>query len=112
MCQYDISHCMVHKQTAGPIEDYLSFRSHIDEEIKRLKELHGPDITCRPGCMVCCVNLTVFPVEFFTIQEELGKTNIKHGDLHFDESAPCGFLNEEGLCRIYPFRPIICRTHG
>jgi Fe-S-cluster containining protein len=94
------------------IEEYRKFRSQIDEKVKRLEQLHGSDITCRPGCAVCCINLTVFPVEFFAILEDIRKTDPPRDEFLFDESAPCGFLNEKGLCRIYPFRPIICRTHG
>jgi Fe-S-cluster containining protein len=94
-----------------PIDEYRNLRSRIDEEIKKLEGLHGGDITCHPGCKACCVNLTVFPVEFFAILEDLKKTHVIQTDLLFDEYAPCGFLHV-GLCRIYPFRPIICRTHG
>jgi len=103
---------MAHNQTMDLIEEYRSLRSRIDEEIRKLEGLHGPDITCHQGCAACCVNLTVFPVEFFAILEDLKKTHVLKKDFLFDESAPCGFLNEEVLCRIYPFRPIICRTHG
>jgi len=103
---------MGNKSLVNPIEEYHNLRSHIDEEIKKLEELHGGDITCHPGCSACCVNLTVFPVEFFAILEDLKETHTLKKDFLFDESAPCGFSNEEGLCRIYPFRPIICRTHG
>ncbi len=27
-------------------------------------------------------------------------------------SSPCVFLDKEGACTIYPYRPLICRTHG
>ena len=94
-----------------PIEGYRNLRLRIDEEIRRLEELHSTDITCHPGCASCCVNLTVFPIEFFAILEDLKKTHMIQTDLLFDESALCGFLHE-GLCQIYQFRPIICRTHG
>lgn len=103
---------MANKQETNPIAEYRNLRSEIDEEIKRLEELHGTDITCHPGCTACCVNLTVFPVEFFAILEDLKEAGSLNSNLRFEETVPCGFLNEQGLCRIYPFRPIICRTHG
>ncbi len=28
------------------------------------------------------------------------------------EEEPCTFLDAAGRCRIYPVRPVICRTHG
>jgi Fe-S-cluster containining protein len=100
------------KQIVGePDKEYRNLRSRIDEEIERLEGLHGQDITCRPGCAACCINLTVFPVEFFAILEDLEETHTLKKDFIFDESAPCGFLHG-GLCQIYLFRPIICRTHG
>jgi uncharacterized protein len=102
---------MGNKAIVNQTEEYRKLRSRIDVEIKRLEELHGSDITCHPGCATCCINLTVFPVEFFTILEDLKKTDLKREDFIFDDSTACGFLHEE-LCRIYPFRPIICRTHG
>jgi uncharacterized protein len=103
---------MINELTTDPIEEYRSLRSRIDEEIRKLEGLHGADMTCHKGCAACCVNLTVFPVEFFAILEDLKEAHVPKKHLLFDESAPCGFLNEEGMCRIYPFRPIICRTHG
>ncbi len=103
---------MAYEQTKNPIEEYRKLRLNIDKEIKRLEELHGADITCHPGCTACCVNLTVFPVEFFAILEDLKETSSLNSNLRFDETVPCVFLNEQGLCRIYSFRPIICRTHG
>jgi uncharacterized protein len=103
---------MAHNQTKDSIEEYRSLRSRIDEKIKRLEECHGSDITCHSSCTACCINITVFPVEFFAILEDLKKTHTIQRASFFNESAPCGFLNEEGLCLIYPFRPIICRTHG
>lgn len=102
---------MTNELATDPIDEYRSLRSRIDEKIRRLEGLHGTDITCHPGCAACCVNLTVFPVEFFAILEDLKETYTLRKGLLFDESAPCGFLHE-GLCQIYQFRPIICRTHG
>jgi Fe-S-cluster containining protein len=95
----------------GPVEEYLNLRQRIDREAERLVALHGMSITCSPSCDGCCVNLTVFPVEFFSIEQEMRRAGLSEEDLHFDESAICGFLRDR-LCRIYPFRPIICRTHG
>ena len=71
--------------------------------------MHGPGIVCRSGCADCCRNLTVWPVEFAAILEDLRSAGFPTPV--FDEGASCGFLRE-GLCQIYPFRPLICRTHG
>ncbi len=83
----------------------------VDAQAVRLCALHGEDITCRPGCDGCCVNLTVFPVEFFAIRHALQQNGRSPAVIGFDATAACGFLSD-GRCRIYAYRPIICRTHG
>lgn len=75
----------------------------------RLESIHGSQILCRQGCCDCCRNLTVWPVEFVSIAEEMKTAGAAKPE--FDKEAPCGFL-KGGLCQIYPFRPLICRTHG
>ena len=94
------------------VEEYFKLRARVDGQVKKLEQIHGADITCRPGCSSCCINLTVFPVEFFVIQQELQGTGVSSKDIFFDETASCGFSDKKDLCRIYPYRPIICRTHG
>lgn len=94
-----------------PIRRYFDLIQRIDENVKRLSAIHGVNIACRPGCTGCCVNLTVFPVEFYAVRQAIAEAGIPLGVDSFDPSAACGFLQND-LCRIYPFRPIICRTHG
>jgi Fe-S-cluster containining protein len=50
-------------------------------------------------------------VEFHAIRLAMARAGVVIGPEAFDPSATCGFLDGD-LCRIYPFRPIICRTHG
>ncbi|HNT26901.1 MAG TPA: YkgJ family cysteine cluster protein [bacterium] len=95
----------------NPIARYLELRDRMDELSARLTALHGENITCREGCTACCVNFTVFPVEFHAILSEMERDGVKPESIPFDTTATCGFLHE-GLCRIYRYRPIICRTHG
>ncbi len=94
-----------------PIHRYFKLLEQIDADAERLTALHGEAIACRQGCTSCCVNLSVFPVEFHAIRRAMEQAGTELSPDMFDPSAPCGFLHE-GLCRIYPFRPIICRTHG
>ncbi len=95
------------QQKKDAMTQYLQLRHEIDQQVERLLAIHGSQIVCRPGCCDCCVNLSVFPVEFAVIAAELEVI----GNIDFDSQAKCGFL-EKGLCRIYESRPIICRTHG
>jgi len=91
------------------VEEYRLLRAQADRISARLLEIHSRQIVCRAGCTDCCQNLSVWPVEFSAILEDLRAAGYSH--LIFDESASCGFL-KDGLCQIYPFRPLICRTHG
>ena len=90
------------------IQHYHLLRQEVDAKATALESLHRDHLRCEKGCAQCCVNLTVWPVEFFAIVEELKAAQIRPV---FDSSASCGFL-KEGLCQIYAWRPIICRTHG
>ncbi len=91
-----------------PIKKYVKLCKECDAMSERLGRLHKGQIHCRKGCCDCCVNLTVFPIEFYFILAELKKACVKP---NFDAEAKCGYLNG-GMCVIYKYRPIICRTHG
>lgn len=91
------------------VGQYLKLRDEVDRRAAELARRHGRHIVCRPGCSACCVNLTVLPVEFEAIRRSLA--GAAGPAVSFDGQAPCGYL-VDGLCAIYPQRPIICRTHG
>jgi Fe-S-cluster containining protein len=56
------------------------------------------------------MDLTVWPVEFYSIVEEMKVA--RWPKPQFNDDRACGFLDADSGCQIYPFRPIICRTHG
>lgn len=91
------------------IEEYRKIREGTDGRTGVLEREHCGRLACRPGCCDCCVNLSVFPVEFHTIVDEMRADGVM--GITFDESLSCGFL-KGGLCSIYRYRPMICRTHG
>jgi Fe-S-cluster containining protein len=92
------------------IQLYYKLRQETDQLTAGLERVHAGCLTCRKGCCQCCTNLTVFPVEFFSILEEMKKAGWTK--LTFDAARVCGYLNEQGECEIYPYRPLICRTQG
>lgn len=98
----------VHLEKA--IQNYLKLRDSADQMAEHLGIVHSGQLVCRKGCCNCCTNLSVFPVEFFAIVEQMKKAGWTK--LHFDAAAVCGYLDEQRACEIYPFRPIICRTQG
>lgn len=95
---------------SNPIHEYRQLRSEVDETTAKLEKIHTEHMQCRKGCTRCCMNLSVWPVEFYSILDEMKAANWPRPQLNDDKK--CGFLDEQGGCQIYPFRPIICRTHG
>lgn len=88
---------------------YRILRDEVDRITASLERMHGQHIECKRGCCECCINLSVWPVEFYSILDELQRDNDRK--VAFTEAASCGFLCKEE-CILYPYRPIICRTHG
>ncbi len=94
------------------------------EDLARLEDLHrrvddlaatlaaalGERLVCRRGCCDCCQDdLTVFQIEAELIKARCGEL------LAGQDPAPagrCAFLDGQGACRIYRWRPYVCRTQG
>lgn len=92
------------------IQQYRQLRDSADQMAEDLGVVHSGRLVCRKGCCQCCTNLSVFPVEFFAMVEDM--KNAGWTKLQFHTAAICGYLDEQGTCEIYPYRPIICRTQG
>lgn len=83
----------------------------IERLAERLEQI-GWCLHCRPGCADCCVAFSVFPLEAAIIAARAA--DLVAG-LTAAQPAPAPdvcVLLENGRCRIYPFRPIICRSQG
>ena len=93
---------------SDPTDNYLALREAVDRRIAELMDLHAGQLACHPRCCDCCVDFTVFPVEYAAILAQLEAAGVR---LRLDEAATCVFL-QDGLCSLYEARPIICRTHG
>lgn len=88
---------------------YRELREELDRACEGLAAMHAGHMGCRAGCSSCCTNLSVFPVEYDVILHDLQRDGQQ--GMGFDLQQPCGFL-KDGLCTLYAYRPIICRTHG
>lgn len=88
---------------------YRILRDEVDRIAADVERMHSTRIACKKGCCNCCINLSVWPVEFYSILDELRRDDDRKAA--FNEAASCGYLCEDE-CIIYPYRPIICRTHG
>lgn len=58
------------KERERSIEAYMALRKEIDLEVERLEQFHKPQMVCKKGCDLCCLNFSVFPVEFEAIRKE------------------------------------------
>ena len=92
------------------IQKYRQLRAEVDEYAAVLANVHSDHTVCRKGCCQCCMDLSVWPVEFYSILDEMKAAGAAKPVLNADKA--CGFLDGEGGCVIYAYRPIICRTHG
>lgn len=95
------------KQTEG----YFKLVDEINEKVANLSAQHKNKMKCKAGCAQCCLNFDVFPVEFFSIKEKMKTDRFEMPELQSNDEDTCVFL-KDNLCQIYPYRPIICRTHG
>lgn len=100
----------MNKKAIGAVEAYLSLREEISLLCERLHEQHKPFTLCADGCDACCLDFSVFPVEFFAVLHQIQSSG---ASVSFNEGngEKCTLLNHSS-CSIYPFRPIICRSHG
>lgn len=91
-------------------ESYIELRNEIDELSEKLENNHRKHMMCKAGCDLCCMDYSVFPIEFEFILSELKKKAKPEINTKAKEED-CIFLNDH-KCSIYDARPIICRTHG
>ncbi len=113
-----------------------------DAEFRRGLELHGPRIQCRRGCTRCCYQLfQITEPEAAVISQAVRQMPSaeredlqararaylpqreailrEHGFIEAwghlppeGERLACPALGDDGACRIYDHRPLICRKYG
>jgi hypothetical protein len=99
-------------------DDYVRLQEKVDGFFSRVEARHGAAMSCRTGCHDCCrVALTVTAVEAATITAALEglPSEERSAIAEAARSAPadrCAALDEQGRCRIYEARPLVCRSHG
>jgi Fe-S-cluster containining protein len=89
---------------------YYQLRDEIDALCESLEKEHHQHLNCRKGCDLCCMAISVFPVEFYAIKAELNQESISELPVP-QNNEDCRYLVDHN-CVIYPSRPVICRTHG
>jgi Fe-S-cluster containining protein len=94
-----------------PIEKYREVRNAIDKQVSALEKKHGKHMICRKGCDMCCMDYSIFPVEFYSVLADLKTRNFAMAKNEPATAGSCVFLVNH-TCTIYAERPVICRTHG
>lgn len=97
------------------LDNYRKLIDRVEDRCRSIQDAHADQLRCRPGCASCCLSISIFPVEASHILQWIRETR----DPFFTESGRefrfrsgiCPMLHEN-ICRIYPVRPLICRTHG
>jgi len=92
------------------LTEVLRLHAEVSRDAAILATRLGSLLVCRLGCDACCQDdLAVFPIEAEIIRRHCEPL------LKFDQPHPpgkCAFLDAGGACRIYPWRPYVCRTQG
>ncbi len=100
---------------------YRTLAERVDAFVARVGARHPDDLRCRPGCDGCCrTRLTITTVEANAIARWAAtkpvevRAAIAAAALGPDDPAAprCAALDADGRCRIYPARPLVCRSHG
>lgn len=124
------------------VGEYRNICESWDQEFERNRQLHGDRIQCRSGCSACCSQLfqitepeaAVISQGVQTLDantaEALKEKALRYlgaraellargvGDEAWGSLPPpgsrlaCPALSEAGECKIYPYRPLICRRFG
>ncbi len=92
-------------------ERYRAIRNKIDKHVSSLEKTHRKHLACKKGCDLCCMDYSIFPVEFYSIQQELKNRENRVQINQYADEKSCVFLVDHA-CAIYADRPVICRTHG
>ncbi len=85
------------------------FYQQIDAKVKALEKLNKNRLHCKAGCADCCLDgITVFEIEADYIKRKAQA--VLQEKPH--PKGKCAFLDDNNLCRIYNYRPYVCRTQG
>lgn len=87
----------------------------VDAFFARVALRHGDDMQCASGCSDCCrVRLTITGVEAAAIRAHVTTwpAEQRRALAATGPDDRCAALDAAGRCRIYPVRPLVCRSHG
>jgi uncharacterized protein len=94
----------------GIIDRYNDLRGYCDMFWKQVSGKFPMALACGSGCSTCCELQSVNFLEASVIARYCADNKVAPIRSSRPQST-CPFLTD-GRCRIYPVRPLICRTHG
>ena len=92
--------------------------AEVDREFETILELRPGAYSCRAGCSDCCrARLAVTRVEEESLRRGMaslpGETRARFARRAAQPGREtCPALDDRGICEVYPFRPLICRSFG
>ena len=99
--------------------DYPAFIAKLDKRLEEYFNSQSENVCCKKGCSSCCEKgdypLSEIELEYmmqgYISLDNSTKTQIQENIKDIQKGGKCPFLINS-VCSIYPYRPIICRTHG
>lgn len=93
-------------------QNYIEFILRLDGLCEGLYAKLKDSMQCNKRCTMCCISgISVLPVEAYYIAENMARGLPGGSEPSGEINGKCVFLHD-GLCSIYPFRPVLCRTQG
>ena len=98
---------------------YSEFINELDLRLAGYFREHENLLCCKAGCSSCCEKgdypLSNLELEYlmkgYAELDNTVKSRIQANVKAIEKGGKCPFLLDN-LCSVYPYRPIICRTHG
>ena len=95
---------------------YGDLLATVDRTLNGIRHRYSAHIACRKGCACGCRNLTIFPIEALSLTGAVQDLPAGAAARIRKRAAAASLwdcpLLENRACSLYPFRPLICRTHG
>lgn len=101
----------MNKETNKHFQNYQELRKQVDTLVDELSKTHQNHMKCKKGCDMCCMDYSIFPIEFYFILNELKTKSVEFTNGKKSKENICVFLRNQ-VCTVYEQRPFICRTHG
>jgi Fe-S-cluster containining protein len=102
----------------------VHFYGQVDRSVSAIRSRLPADWPCRRGCCECChQRFTVGRAEWHHVRAAIGRLTkaarrevLRRARAYRAASPesrpPCPLLDDQGACRIYADRPLVCRAFG